>query len=744
MVTSSPGRSVDRVDGAAKVTGAAKYAADNRLPGIVHGHLVTSTIARGTIRSMDVRAARAAAGVIAVYTPADPLRLLPPQNPIIQIAGEARRPLQDREVRYHGQIIGLVVAETFEQARDAAALVRVTYRPHGDPLRASFAEAARDAVIPDPPWSQPVYFRADGVTPIDQALANSQVTVSATYDQPPKQHNAMEPHSAVAMWEGGRLTVYSGTQGPALHALEIAEALGVDKRNVHVISPYVGGGFGGKVVTWAPTLLAAAAARALGRPVKVVTTREQLFTVTGHRTEFTQQVTLGASRDGRLNAVKHEGVSNMLIENPTRVVGELYDSPNLHLVTRIATMDVPKTTIMRAPGYEAGSFALECAMDEMAGELGMDPVELRTKNDLTTSYPLPEASERLPFSSRHLKECYQVGARRFGWSRRRAEPRAVTDGDRLVGMGMASGVLPASQFVAAARVRFRANGTVNVASANADLGTGALTALAILGADSLGIPVDRVKPALGTSLLPVNWEGDAMMGAAGSAGTTTLASAVHTAARDAIKALIAHAVAHEASPFHGMDTEDVHYERGVLTAGAKSTPFGRLLTTTRTGGIEATTVAELKEEADRYAFASYAAYFCEVRVDRWTGEARLSRMTTVVDAGAIVNAKTARSQIVGGIIMSLGQALLEDARLEADTGRIANANLADYLLPVNADVPPLDVHFLDHPDTNYNHAGVRGLGELSSVGAAAAIANAVYNATGVRVRQLPITPDKLI
>ncbi|MBF8185699.1 xanthine dehydrogenase family protein molybdopterin-binding subunit [Nonomuraea sp. K274] len=674
---------LNRIEGRLKVTGAAKYAADNTPHDVAYGYLVTSTVGKGLVAAMDIAAARSAPGVIAVYTPDEPLTMLPPQSLVIQIGGEARRPLQDHDVNYYGQVVALVVAETFEQARDAATLVGVTYDAR-QPM-ASWEQACRDSQ--PSPAAPKVEILADGVPTIDEALAGSEVTVSATYDQPPKQHNPMEPHAAVAMWEGDRLTIYSGTQSPSMHALELAEAFGIDKTDVHVISPHVGGGFGGKVVTWSPTFLAAAAARALGRPVKVVTTREQLYTVTGHRTEFHQEIALGASRDGRLTAIKNVGVSAMVIENPTGVAKDLYQAPNLYLEPRLGIMDTPKATIMRAPGYEAGSFALECALDELAIKLDIDPVELRTKNYLTTTYPAPDAPEPLPFSSKHLDECYRVGAERFGWARRAARPRSVVDGDWFVGMGMASGVLPNTQFATDASVRFRANGTVAVATSTADLGTGAWTVMALLGAQFLGIPAERVKPALGDSTLPVRWEGDAMLGAAGSMTTANVASAVHDAAAEAVKELIRQAVERAGSPFHGMDPAEVRYDGGDLVGGGRRLGFGEVLTAAGMDGVGVTASATLKPETTRYKFASYAAYFCEVRVNRWTGEAVLSRMTAVVDAGAIVNPKTARSQIVGGIVMSLGQALLEDAHLEPSTGRYANANFADYLVPINADIP---------------------------------------------------------
>lgn len=735
MTTVFPGPLAHRVDGRPKVTGAARFAADNTPDGVAYGYLVTSTIAAGSIEGMDVSAAMSAPGVLAVYTPDSPLPMQPPRMPIIHVIGEGRRPLSDSTVSYYGQVIAMVVAETFEEARDAAALVEVTYRP--EQPRSAFLGAVPHAVLPPPPFGQPIEILADGVASIDEALAASEVNLSARYTQPGQQHNAIEPHCAVAQWDGDRLTVYSATQGPALHALEIAEAVGVPPPQVRVINPYVGGAFGGKATTWAPTLLAAAAARALGRPVKVAATREQVFTVTGHRTPAYQEISLGARRDGTLTALKHHSVSELVRENPSSASVLFYQVPNVSLVLKVVRFNTPKATIMRAPGYSPGSFALECAMDELAVQLGMDPVDLRMKNYLTVA---PDTG--LPYSSKHLDECYRVGAERFGWRDRVPAPRSTMDGDWLVGTGMATGVLPGERQQAAVRVRFLPDGLVQVAMASADLGTGAQTMLTTLAARELGITVGQVDAALGDSTLPSN-PGDlpSMMGAVLSSTTATIASAVAGAARAATRELIAHAVGHPDSPFHGRDAAAVRYAHGELTDGGRAVGFGQLLAMTRADSVEAVHV-EGPEQAE-YAFASYAAYFCEVRVNRWTGEPRLSKMTVAVDAGRIVNERTARSQITGGVVMGLGQALLEEMNMEPATGRIANANLADYLVPVAADVPEPDVVFLDYPDTNFTEVGVRGLGELGCVGSAAAIANAIYHATGKRVRDLPITAEKL-
>jgi xanthine dehydrogenase YagR molybdenum-binding subunit len=727
MAESPLGGSVSRVDGRLKVTGAAKYAVDHDAAGVCHGYLVLSTVGRGTIRSVDASAAEASPGVLAVYTPFNPLALRYPGGG----ANQNWVPLQDTMVRHYGQIIGLVVAETFEQARHAAALVAVDY--DAQPPRASLVDGIPDATVPG--GQAVVDILAEGVASIDDALAASEVTVSGSYQQPSKHHHAMEPHAILAVWQGDQLTAYSGTQTPRSHASRIAAVLGVAAAQVRVVSPHVGGGFGNKASTWTHDLVAAAAARALGRPVKVALTRAQTFTVTGHRSAVAQTVALGAARDGTLTALKHDAYSSLSASGwtsesaPGTTSRFLYQATNLHVGQKVVTLDVPPSTVMRAPGEESGSFALESAMDELADALRMDPVALRMKN-YATAYP----GRGVPWSSKHLDECYRVGAEKFGWSRRNPVPGAVTDGDWRVGVGMATAVYPANRLPTTVRVRLQADGTAWVASATADLGTGMWTVLAILGADRLGLPLERIRPDLGDSTLPAN------LGAFGSSSTASVGAALLAAAESAKQALVQLAAGDVRSPLYGLE---VSYSDGDLVAAGRRVGFADLLAATGTDGVEGSG-NDTGGDASRYAFHSFGAHFCEVRVNRWTGEPRLSRITTVIDGGRIVNRKAARSQIAGGVIFGIGQALLEGARWEPASGRIANTNLMDYLLPVHLDVPPVDVHFVEYPDTVFNPVGVRGIGELGTVGVAAAIANAVYNATGRRVRELPLTIDKLL
>ncbi|WP_345075150.1 xanthine dehydrogenase family protein molybdopterin-binding subunit [Phytohabitans flavus] len=725
-----------------KVTGAAPYAADYPISNVAHAYVVTSTIGRGQILEMDTTAARAAPGVLAVYNPDNNLGLLaPPAGPPPGIV-ENYAPLQDREVRYRGQAIAVVVAESFEQARDAAALVTTTYR-EATPNTSLEANSPGVPAV-GPPGFPPLNFTvlAPGVASIDAALADSAVVVEATFHQPIQHHIGMEPHASIAEWNAdqSRVTVHTGSQTPMNCRQLIAARLGIPPQAVHVVTPYVGGGFGSRVMAWNDAILAAGAARKLGRPVKLVLTREQVFTMVGHRGQVNQTIRLGASRSGVLNVLSHDCDSELPAVGgwPTLPAHDtsdaLYKTPNLHIGQRFVSLDLPPTWAMRGPNEAPGAFALETAMDELAVATGVDPVELRLRNYATV---MPGAGR--PWSSKHLDDCYRIGARRFGWSARRAKPRSRTDGQWLIGMGMATAIYPTNQWPAAAKVELRHDDTAVVSTATSDLGTGALTVLAITCADSLGIPLRKVTPQLGDSTLPPGAT------AAGSGATTSSVPAIQAAAADVIRALVQLAVTEPRSPWHGAAARDLTYENGRLHGGGLSMTFGRLLTTVGRSGIEATQQTQLDTEvAEQYELHSFGAHFCEVRVNCFTGEPRVTRFTTVVDAGRIVNAQATRSQLVGGVIFGIGQALLEDNPLELGTGRLAAANMADYMVPVNADIPDIDVHWLDRPDPYIGGLGTRGLGELGTVGSAAAVGNAIFNATGIRRRDLPITLDKLL
>ncbi|MEV6909764.1 xanthine dehydrogenase family protein molybdopterin-binding subunit [Amycolatopsis sp. NPDC051071] len=719
-----------RVDGPLKVTGRAEYGADHTFPGLVHGYVVTSTIAHGEIEAMDVTAPKGAPGVIAVYTPFDPLALLTPITPFF---GETWVPLQDKEVTYYGQPIGFVVAETYEQARDAAMLVEVSYLPR--PALTSLQDglaSAEDAPAARGGEPSSLEVLAPGVESIEDALAASPVVVEATYTTATQHHAAMEPHSAVAVWGPDGLTIHSGSQGSDLQAAELAGALDTKPSEVHAVNPFVGGAFGGKARTSAPAFLAAAAARMLDRPVKAVLSREQAFTVTAGRAATVQKIALGAEHDGTLNALRHDSwcstATDRSFVEPTShgTSREWYATRNLAISQKMVPLNIPPTTFMRAPGEAPGSFALESAIDELAVTLGMDPIELRQRNNSNA----PPGKD-LQWSSKHLDECFRVGAARFGWADR--SPRGRTDGDWLVGVGTATAMFPALRFPATIGITLLPDDTAVVATSGADPGTGLLTVISLVGGESLDISPERVVPRLGDSALPPG----GLSG--GSTATASVGSAIMIAAAKAIDDLLAVASA-PGAPFEGMD---VSYADGKVFAGDRTMTFGEVLRALKRPSISVTGSSAPGEELTKHSFSSFGAQFCEVRVHQWTREIRVSRMLGVFDTGRIINPTAARSQIIGGMIWGVSAALHEGLEIEAD-GRLANGDFASYLIPVNADIPEVDVHFVEYPDTLHNSVGAKGLGEIGTVGMAAAVANAVHNATGIRVRHIPIQIEDLL
>jgi len=718
-----------RIDAPLKVTGQAKYALDNMFPDTAYGYIVVSTIANGEVEAIDTTAAKSTSGVIGIYSPFDSMGLKAAATPLF---GETWVPLRNREVAYYGQPIALVVAETFEQARDAAMTLEVTYqqRPARTSLQAGLATAEDAPDVRGIPAELDVL--ADGVESITDALAASPVVVEHTYSTATQNHAALEPHSAVAVWNDGELTIYSGNQGAWLQAMELASALGVEQSAVHSINPFVGGAFGGKGRTSAAAFLAAGAARVLNRPVRVALTREQVFTATGNRAETVQTVALGADRDGRLIALRHDSVCGTPMDRsfvePTShgTSREWYAVENLSISQKMVPLNIPPTTFMRAPGEAPGSFALESAMDELAVALDMDPIDLRLRNNSEA----PPGHDLL-WSSKHLDECYRVGAARFGWAQR--TPQGSTDGDWLVGMGTATAMFPAIRFPASLTVTLHDNDTVVVANSGSDPGTGLLSVMKMVGAESMDLTPDQVTPQLGDSFLPPG----GLSG--GSSATASVGTSIMVAAAQVIDALTALASA-PGSPYEG---KEVTYAAGRVLADGRSMTFGELLRATGKDSLSATGTSAPGEEMTKHSFSSFGAQFVEVRVHKWTREARVSRMLGVFDAGRIINDKVARNQLAGGMIWGVSAALHEVLEME-DNGRFANADLAGYLVPVNADVPDVEVQFVEYPDTLHNSIGAKGIGEIGTVGMAAAVANAVYNATGIRVRHIPIMIENLL
>ena len=723
----SVGAPLDRVDGRLKVTGSARYSAEMPVANAAHAVMVCSTVATGRIASIDTSAAERAAGVVRIITHLNAPKLT---------AG-ALTLLQDDHVRYNGQPIALVIANTFEQATDAASLVKVKYA-EGAPASIDMVARKMDAYKPG--GGRPDSLRGD----IAAGLAAAEVKIDARYSTPFENHNPLEPHATIAVWEGDEVTVYDSTQHIYGTRNGVATALGIPPEKVRVVSHFVGGGFGSKGRMWSHVPLTAMAARAVSRPVKLVLTRRQMFGPVGGRPETSQHIVLGARRDGTLTVIRHESVSHTsrfdeFVENCARVTRMMYAVPNLETMHRLVKLDVGTPTYQRAPGEAPGTFALETAMDELAVTLAMDPVSLRLKN-----YSEKDPESGREFSSKSLRECYRVGAERFGWAKRSAKPRTMRDGGVLVGYGMASATYPTNRAPASASVRLAADasGTVRalVQSATHELGTGAYTVMAQVAADALGLTPEQVRFELGDSRMPPSPV------SGGSMTSASTGSAVHVACLSAKQKLIALAVADRSSPLFGARPEDVAAADGRLSlaAGKRAEESYAALLKRQPGGVLLVREDSRPTTPNEYSMHSFGAVFAEVRVDEELGEIRVPRIVGAYGAGKILNAKTARSQMNGGIVWGLGMALQEETLVDHRTGRYLNADLGEYHIPVNADFGQLDTVFVDEVDTKVNPIGVKGIGEIGTTGVAAAIGNAVYNATGVRVRDLPITLDKVL
>ena len=712
MTTPYIGQPISRVDGRQKVTGTAPYAAEHDPPNVAHGVIVRSTIASGRIATIDGAAAMRAPGVVAVLTHRNAPRLSyrPHRAGVDPQRGDKLRVLQDDRVTHQGHPIALVVANTLEEAVHAATLVRVTYAPGSAIIDVTKAEL----VLPpmqktDQGERQPaVSQRGDA----ERALSAAEVKVDQTYVHPRENHNPIELHATVAAWEGDRLTLWDKSQWVDNVAAEMAAVFGIPAENVRVISPFVGGAFGSALRTWEHVTLAALGARAARRPVKVMLSRREMYYGTGYRPHTVQRVALGATREGRLTAIIHDAYQETsTYEDYEEALVDasrfLHSCPNVYTRRRSARLNVHTPTWMRAPGEASGVFALECAMDELAVALRLDPVELRLRNE-----PEQDEFKKLPFSSRSTRECYRVAAERFGWSRRNPEPRSMRDGRWLLGWGMASATYPTQRGRAVARARLLPDGHAEVSSASSDMGPGTWTSMTQVAAETLGLPLERVKFTLGDSTFP---------NAPPHGGSQTMAS-VGSAVQAACRRV---------------------REEALARGGAGSDLAAAMR---RIGQpVEATENAAPGDERRRFSMHAFGGVFVEVAVDPELGETRVRRIVGAYGAGRIVNPKTTRSQSIGGMIGGIGMALMEHSVVDARNGRVPNASLAEYAVPVHADSPPvMDVIFVDERDPHVNPLGVKGVGEIAVVGVAAAIANAIYHATGKRVRELPITPDKLM
>lgn len=710
------GRAVPRVDGRLKVTGQARYAADAEVPDALFAVLVGATVARGAVDAVHTDAARRAPEVVDVITDFDGLTLK----------------YDPQQVCAFGQAVAVVVATTLEAATHAASLVAVRY---------STQPQLTDMDAPDASDQNPTPTRDYSRGDADAALRGSAVVTDLRCSMERNNHNPMEINAVVARWEGDRLTVWDKVQSVSGARQQYADALGVPAENVRVISPFVGGAFGNAGQVWPHQAIAAHVARRVGRPVKLMLTRRHLYAVTGYRPRNRQRLAIGADRSGRITAIVHEGAVEVsryspYVDNVTGAASYMYQAPNMRSALRTVELDVHPGNQMRGPGHLSGNFALESAMDDLAHRLAMDPIELRVRNE-----PTRDQTDNLPFSSRRLTECLRSGATAFGWSRRNPVPRSVREGRQLIGLGVSAASFVTLVSPCAASARVRNDGTVEILCGASDIGPGTYTAMSQVGADALGVALHRVRFQLGDSALPVApaQTGSRLMASAGSS--------IHNVGMMLRDRFVRMAVTDPGSPLHGLAPADVEVADGRMAARgepARGERYEELLRRRRLDELSAELEWTPDGPHDRFSMHSFGAVFAEVAVDEALGTVRVRRMFASYDAGRIVNPMLAHSQAIGGMVMGIGAALLEATHLDHRDGRIVNANMSDYLVPVNADVPDLDAEFLPGEDLIADPIGVKGIGELVVVGIPAAVANAVFNATGRRVTDLPITLDKLM
>ncbi len=727
----------DRVTGRAVVTGAAKYAAEYDLPGLVYGVLTGSTIAKGTITALDTKAAEKAPGVLSVIT----YRNAPKvpgydsgANPAKGgTGGEGLKIFNDNIIRFNGQPIALVIADTFERAVYASTLVKAQYDT--EKQETDLADAVKNGTpAKGPRYNDITRGKAD-------AYKEAAVKIEATYLVPIEVHNPMELHGITAVWEADdRVTVYDKTQGVKSTQNSIMRAFQLPEKNVQVIAQFVGGGFGSALRTWPHEIAALMGAKKVNRPLKLVLGRDQMFTLVGYRPYTLQKMGLGATKDGKLVGITHEADAitstyEEFNEGSVNISRFLYDCPNVTTRYKVYPVNVSTPTWMRGPGEATGAFALESAMDELSYALNLDPVELRVIN-----YAATDPERNRPFSSKFLKEAYQLGSDKIDWKSRNPKPRSMTEDGWMVGYGMASGVFNASRGSAKALARLFADGTLLVQSAVSDSGPGTATAMTRIAAEAMGLPYFRVTFELGDSSLPPGpTQG-------GSTTTSTLGSAVHDVCISLQKKIAALAVTQEGSPLKDAQPSDLVFEESSIMLSSdknRKVSYSTLLKNAGLAQLEVTEESKGNEQMKNYSAYSYSVHFVKVKVHPATGVVRINRVVTVADSGKIISDKTAASQMIGGVTGGIGMALMEEGVIDSRYGRWVNNNLADYHVPVHADVPHIETIFVNKPDPILNPIGAKGMGEIALIGFAAAVANAVYHATGTRIRDLPILPDKL-
>jgi xanthine dehydrogenase YagR molybdenum-binding subunit len=732
------GQPISRVDGRLKVTGGARYTADIRLEGIVHAAIVYSTIANGRTVSIDTAAAENAPGVLAVLTHKNMPRMKALPWSHLRPQGQTYLPLQDDQIHYAGQPVALVVAATLDLATFAGTLIKVEYdaRP---PVVFDPRTAKEDAV--EPP--QRMWPLSSSIGDANKAIAGAAVKIEQTYTMPDRHHNPMEPHASLAVWDdNGTLTLYDSTQMVVGTRKLVSLVLGVAEEKINVVCEFLGGGFGGKSWSWPHTLLAALAAKVVNRPVRLPLSRAQMYSMVGHQAATVQTIALGADRDGTLTGIRHDSV------NPTSVFDDYVEyaamasrhlwRANGGIATSHKLVHVNRNSpvVLRAPMEAQGHFALECAMDELAYATGVDPVELRLRNDTDTD---PYSGR--PFSTRALRVCLTKGAARFGWDKRTPEPRSMRDGRFLIGQGVAAAIYTHWRWPGKARVTLNRDGSALVEAAAHDIGTGTYTIMTQVAADALGLAPSKLAVRLGDTRLPESHP------AIGSATTANATAAVMLAAQAAREKAVELALTGRDAPFAGAAAKDVTVAEGRLALKKTNLNITYAELLARNGLASLVGDGDynpIEEVSGPKAIFSFSAVFAEVRIDPDLGLVRLNRVVGAYDAGRIINPKTARSQAIGGIIWGTGQALLEQSETDPASGQFINRNYSGYLVPTNADIPELDALFVDGFDEEASPLGAKGLGELSAVSVAPAITNAVYHATGTRVRDLPITIEKLL
>jgi xanthine dehydrogenase YagR molybdenum-binding subunit len=738
MLTSNPsgmpfiGGRFARVDGPLKVTGRAEYSSDYNFPGLLYAVPVCATISTGKITHMDTSHAIKMPGVHEIFTRANigPLQRVPKHNHGQMILDEHRPPLADDVIRYWGQYVAVVVADTFEQATAAARRVHVEYDAHTPDVRMAMTTGGKTDIDSH---------RGDTQT----GFSTAPVKIDQTYSTPIETHNPIELHASVATWDGHNFTLYETTQSIMNHRRVMAAMLGVPVERMRIVMKFLGSGFGGKLWPWPHALLAAAAARNLERPIKLVVSRKMMFEDVGHRPNTQQRMRLGADHDGRLLSLQQDYLcSTAPNENNKEPCGEatpfLYSTPNLRVTGGLVRRDIAPSTAMRGPGAVPGLFAVESAMDELAVALDMDPVQLRQRNE-----PKIDESRNVPFSSRHMSECLSEGAKKFGWDKRNPKIGSMREGDTILGWGMASCAWMAARLPADVSVELHADNTARVLSATQDIGTGTYTVLAQLVAEYTGIPLDRITVDIGDSKLPPG----PLSG--GSMVTASVIPATKQAAEAALHQVM-QAATQPGAAFAGTAMDELRVENGRVRRkgdAGNGRSLGSILADAhldRVSGKGSSKSSSKDADADKLSFHSYGTHFVEVRWQPRIARLRVHRLVTMIDGGRIINERTARNQIEGAIVMGVGMALFEQTEYDARSGAPINSNLADYLVATHADQPALDVTFLDYPDYALNPLGARGVGEIGLAGVAPAIANAVYHATGVRVRQLPIRIEDLL